>query len=123
MNILLQSVALLGGIAPADAANTAAATSEWIDVRHVVGDIRVIIDTGVVTAGSITPTIEDADDDEGANNAAVTPVDGAFTAVTTSNDPLRQVRHVQSNAVRGWIRVVGTIVTGPVQVAVTVEGR
>jgi hypothetical protein len=120
---LLQSVALLGGIAPADAANTAAATSPWIDVRHVVGDIRVIVDVGVVAAGSITPTIEDADNGSGDNNAAVTPVDGAFTAVTPSNDPLRQVRHVQSNAVRGWIRVVGTIATGPAQVAVTVEGR
>lgn len=119
----LEPIDLLGGLPPADAANTAAATSDWIDVRSVIGDIRVISDVGVVTGGSITPGIEDADDDQGANGAAVTPRDGAFTAVTGANDPLREVRHVSSNAVRGFIRYVGTIVTGPAQVSAVIEGR
>ena len=123
MNISLESVALLGGLAPDDAANTAAATTAWIDVRQVIGDLRFIVDVGVVTAGTITPTIEDADDSSGTNNSGVTPRDGAFTVVTTSNDPRHQVKHIRSDSVRGWVRVVGTIVTGPVQVSVTIEGR
>lgn len=123
MNIELQSVALLGGLPPVDAADTAAATSDWIDVRSVKDDIRFIVDVGVVTAGSITPTIEHADDDSGTNSEAVVPLEGAFTAVTTANDPLREVRHLQSNALKPFVRVVGTIDTGPVQVAYTVEGR
>jgi hypothetical protein len=114
---------LLGGLAPQEAADTAAATSDWIDVRAVRGDIRIIVDVGAVTAGSITPTIEHANDDQGDGAEAVVPVDGAFTAVTTSNDPLRQVRHVASNAVGPFIRVVGTIATGPALVAYTIEGR
>lgn len=119
----LQPVSSLGGLAPNAAANTAAASGAWIDVRQVIGDIRVIVDVGVVTAGTITPTIEDADDITGSNNAAVTPLDGAFTAVTTSNDPLRQVKHVSANAIRGFVRFVGTVVTGPAQVSATIEGR
>lgn len=119
----LQHISLLGGIASASAANTAAATSGWIDIRGVIGDIRVIVDVGAVGAGSITPAIQDADDGSGTNPAAVTPLDGAFTAVDTNNDPLRQVRHIDGDAVRGWIRFVGTVVTGPAQLAVAIEGR
>ena len=119
----LEPISLLGGVEPQDAANTAAATSDWIDVRQVIGDIRLIVDVGVVTGGSITPALEHADDDSGTNGEAVTPRDGAFTAVTTSNDPLRQVRHYSSNALKPFVRFVGTIVTGPAQVAATIEGR
>lgn len=122
MQTELQRVALLGGLPADQAANTAAATSAWIDVREVIGDIRAIVDVGPVGAGSIAPTIEDADDISGTNNAAVTPTDGAFTTVTTANDPLRQVRHIDSKSIRGFIRFVGTITTGPADVAVTFEG-
>lgn len=119
----LEPVSVLGGLASVDAANTAAASGAWIDVREVTGDIRCVVNAGVVTGGDITPTIEDADDISGTNNAEVTPRDGAFTAVSTANDPLQQVRHLSSNAIRGFIRFVGTIDTGPVQVAVSFEGR
>lgn len=119
----LENVSVLGGLAPVDAANTAAATGSWIDVSSVIGDIRAIVDVGVVTAGSIAPTIEDADDISGTNNAAVTPRDGAFTTVTTANDPLRQARHIDSNSIRGFIRFVGTVTTGPAAVACQLEGR
>jgi len=119
----LEATALLGGLAPANAADTAGATGAWIDVRQVIGDIRVIADVGVVTAGDITPGFEDADDIAGAGSAAVTPRDGAFTLVSTSNDPMRQVRHIKSDAIRGFIRFIGTVTTGPSQVAATIEGR
>ncbi len=123
MNISLESVSLLGGLPPVDAADTAAATTGWIDIRQIIGDIRFILDVGVVTAGTLTATIEDATDGSGTDNTAVTPRDGAFTVLTTSNDPLRQVKHIRSDALRGWVRLVGTIVTGPVQVSVAIEGR
>ena len=119
----LEPVSLLGGLASNNAANTAAATGAWIDVREVIGDIRIIADVGTVTAGSITPGIEDADDISGTGAAAVTPRDGAFDAVTTANDPNRQVRHVSGKSIRGFIRFVGTVATGPAQVAATIEGR
>ena len=119
----LENIAVLGGLPPDDAADTAGATGAWINIADVVGDLRAIVDVGVVTAGSIAPTIEDADDISGTNNAEVIPRDGAFTTVTTANDPMRQDRHLDSNAIRGFIRFLGTVTTGPVQVAVTFEGR
>jgi len=106
-------------LAAVDAANTAAATSAWIDVRKYEGDLVLQSNVGVVGAGSITPTIEDASDGAGTGAAGVTPTEGAFTAVTTANDPLIEKRTIPAGSVRGWIRYVGTIVTGPVGVGVT----
>jgi len=103
-------------LASANAANTAAATSAWIDVRKYEGDLVVVSNAGIVTAGSLTPTIEDATDGSGTGAATVTPTEGAFTAVTTANDPLHEKRTIPAGAVRGWIRYVGTIVTGPAQI-------
>jgi len=106
------------------AANTAAATSAWIDVRKYEGDLVIVSNVGTVTAGSITPTIEDATDGSGTGGAAFTGLnDGAFTAVTTSNDPLTEKRTLPAGATRGWIRYVGTIVTGPALVGVTLQSH
>jgi len=118
-----QAAEVVSILAPASAANTAAATSAWIDVRKYEGDIVIISNVGIVTAGSLTPTIEDATDGAGAGGAAITPNEGAFTAVTVANDPLLEKRTVSASAVRGWIRYVGTIATGPSLVSVTAGGK
>lgn len=104
-------------LAAVSAANTAAATSGWIDVRAYEGDLVFNVNTGIVTAGDIVWTIEDATNGSGAGAAGVTPNEGAFTTVTTANDPMSQKRTINAGAVRGWVRVVGTITTGPVLVA------
>ncbi len=110
-----QPAAVVSLLAPADAANTAAATSAWTDVRAYEGDLVITCQVGVVTAGSITWTFEHATDGSGTGSAAIVPTGGALTAVTTSNDPLTQKAVIPATAVGGWIRVVGTIATGPVQ--------
>lgn len=110
-------------LVPGAKANTAGATSSWIDVRGYEGDLVFVSQVGTVTAGSLTPTIEDATDGSGTGGAGVTPNEGAFTAVTTSNDPLTEKRTINASAVRGWVRYVGTIVTGPADAAVTLMAR
>lgn len=110
-------------LVPGAKANTAGATSSWVDVRGYEGDLMITSQVGTVTAGSLTPTIEDATDGSGTGAAAVTPTEGAFTAVTTANDPLTEKRTIPAGAVRGWIRYVGTIVTGPADAAVTLHAR
>lgn len=109
------SVAIL--LNPGSAANTAAATSGWTDVRAAEGDILITVQTGAVT-GSITWTVEDATDGSGTGAAAITPNEGAFAAGAANQV---QKRTVNGSAVRGWIRVVGTIVTGPSLVAANVK--
>ena len=100
-------------ISPAAAADTAAATSSWIDVRKHEGDLVFIVQIGTITAGGIVPTIEDATDGSGTGAATITPNEGALAG---DADTIQKVT-INAKAVRGWIRFLGTITTGPVEVS------
>lgn len=102
---------------PVSAAATANATSAWIDVRAAEGDLVFTVQTGAVT-GSITWTIEHATDGSGTGGAAIVPDEGAFAAGAANQI---QKRTIGAGAVNGWVRVVGTIVTGPSLVAANVK--
>lgn len=104
---------------PVSAANTAAATSGWVDVRKYEGDLEFIAQVGALT-GSITWTTEDATDGSGTGAAGVTPNEGVFTAGAANQV---QKRTINASAVRGWVRIVGTIVTGPALVAASIQAH
>ena len=104
---------------PVSAANTAAATSGWTDVRDAEGDLVFVNHVGALT-GSIAWTIEHASDSGGTGAAAVTPNEGAYAAGAANQV---QKRTVNASAVAGWVRCVGTIVTGPALVAASVSYR
>ena len=108
-----QAVDAINLLNPISAANTTAATSAWVDVRKYEGDLVFINKTGALT-GSLTWTIEDATDGSGTGAAGITPNEGAYAAGAANQI---QKRTVNANSVRGWVRVVGTIVTGPVLVS------
>lgn len=101
------------------AANTAGATGGWVSVHGSAGPVETIEITqivGTVTAGSITGAIEHADDGSGTNAEAVPGA--SFAAVTTANDPQSQTIALRAHALKPFFRYVGTIVTGPADVAV-----
>lgn len=102
---------------PVSAANTAAATSAWVDVRAAEGDIVFTNQVGALT-GSITWTIEHASDGSGTGAAAITPNEGAYAAGAANQI---QKRTVNASAVAGYVRCVGTIVTGPALVAANIK--
>jgi hypothetical protein len=102
---------------PVSAAATANATSGWIDVREAEGDIVFTNQVGALT-GSITWTIEDATDGSGTGAAGITPNEGAYAAGAANQI---QKRTLNASAVRGWVRCVGTIVTGPALVAANIK--
>jgi len=104
---------------PVSAAATVNATSGWVDVRDREGDLVFVMQVGAMT-GSITWTIEDATDGSGTGAAGVTPDEGAFAAGAANQI---QKRTVGAGSVRGWVRCVGTIVTGPSLVAASVIAR
>jgi hypothetical protein len=104
---------------PISAANTAAATSAWVDVRQAQGDLMFTVQTGAVT-GSITWTLETASDGSGTGATGMTPNEGAFAAGAANQV---QKRTVAARSTLGWARCVGTIVTGPSLVAATVTRR
>lgn len=106
-------------LSPVSAAATANATSAWVDVTYATGDLMFIVETGAITGG-IVWTIEHATSDAGAGGVAITPNEGAFSAVTANTV---QKRTISANAIKGFVRVVGTITTGPVLVAASVSAR
>ena len=114
-----QACEVVGVLAPVDAANTAAATSGWIDCRKYEGDLVFTVMTGIIDGGTVTWTFEHATSDAGAGGEAIVPLGGALTVVTTSNDPLIQKAVIPASAVHGWVRAIGTIVTGGALVAVS----
>jgi hypothetical protein len=106
-------------LSPVSAANTAAATSSWIDARDAEGDIMFVNQVGALT-GSITWTIEHASDNSGTGGAAITPNEGAYAAGAATQI---QKRTVSANAIQGYVRCVGTIVTGPALVGASISYR
>lgn len=96
-------------IDPASCANTAAATSAYISCANSEGDIVLIVSAGAIT-GSMTPTFEHASDSGGTGSVAIVPNEGAIGAMTANTVVRRTLR---KDAMQGFLRVVGTIVTGP----------
>jgi hypothetical protein len=119
LNHEAQAAAVQHAIIAVSAANTAAATSAWLDVRGMEGDIEVIVSVGAVT-GTLVLTTEDANTSGGGASAGITPTEGAFAAATANT---LHKRTIDAKAHRGWIRVVGTIGTGPSLIAAVVQAR
>jgi len=106
------AVALL---AAASCANTAAATGNGVDLLDYEGPVVVLQNHGVST-GTLDGKIQDS-----ADNSSFADVAGlTFTQSTTGADIKSLV--VQSKQVRRYIRYVGTVVTGPQVVSVSMVG-
>lgn len=99
------------------AANTAAATSGWIDVRPYKGKLKFIVNTGTIT-GTLAGKLQSASDSGGTGSADITGA--THTNVTTAS----QVRTIVIPATTApYIKYVGTVTTGPVLVSVTLEAH
>ena len=106
---------------PVSAANTAAATSLWVAVPAWEGDVVVTQQTGAIT-GTLNAILETADDGSGTNNRTVTFVDAtaAFTAVSAANKIEKKV--VDRKSLGTHVKYTGTVVTGPVLIALSMVG-
>lgn len=105
------AVALLAAV---DAANTTAATGGWVDVRGYEGPALVVQNGGLGT-GTLNGKLQHADDGSGTNGE---DLEGAtFTQKGTAVNT--QKLAFMPNRTRGFVRYVGTVGTGPQQVAVT----
>lgn len=103
-------------LVPGAKADTAAATSTWVDISAYDGPIFVIAAVGTVTAGQIAGKIQTATDASGTGAADVV----SFTTVTTSNDPKVEVQVIDSANLKSHIAYIGTVTTGPVDAAVSI---
>jgi hypothetical protein len=105
------------------ASDTAAATGEWVNIGNPIGDLDVIVNIGVVTAGSIVPSIRTASDDMGTGDTLMVPDEGNFTAVTPSSEPRIQKMIYDARSSLGFIKFVGTITTGPAAVSCALQSH
>lgn len=104
------------------AANTAAATSAWTAVSNYEGTISVIINVGTITGTvDFTFNTNDAASDSGAT--AIVPLAGALAQVTTSNDDAVYKVDFDARALRGYIKAIGTVGTGPALLGYVLVGR
>lgn len=103
-------------LASASAANTAAATGAAVDLNEYDSPVVIVQSHGTGT-GTLDGKIQDSAD----GSTDWQDVSGAtFTQSTTTADVKKLVLNPKS--VRRYIRYVGTIVTGPQNVAVTMAG-
>ncbi len=99
------------------AANTAAATSGWIDVRPYKGTLLFTVNTGTIT-GTLAGKLRSATDSGGTGAADITGA--THTNVTTAS----QTRTIAIPATTGpFVQYVGTVTTGPVLISVTLTGH
>jgi cellobiose-specific phosphotransferase system component IIB len=102
-------------LAAASCANTAAATGTGVDLVEYEGPVVIVQNHGAST-GTLNGKIQDS-----ADNITFNDVSGlTFTQSTTTADVQSLV--VQSKQVRRYIKYVGTVVTGPQVVGVTMTG-
>jgi len=106
---------------PANAADTGAASGAWVDARKYEGNLVITQHVGVVTGGTIAGRMQHASDGAGTGAANIT--NGTFVTVTTATDPAIEKLIIPAGSVLGWVKYIGTIVTGPAAVGVTMTAR
>lgn len=112
-----QACSLVQLVNAQSAANTTAASSSatYVDVRAYEGDLVFIFNPGAIT-GSCTPDIQDATDTAGTGTASVAANEGAYSALVANT---ARKYTIPAGSVRGFIRVINTVVTGPVLIGVS----
>ena len=104
-------------LTPKSAADTSAATTAWFPTKAYKGNIAVTVAVGALT-GNITGKLRSATSDAGANAADI--AGATFTPVSVAD----KVQTVYIPATAGqFIQYVGTIVTGPAIVSVTMRAH
>lgn len=114
------SVLLL--LASQSAVNTAAATSAWTAVAGYEGQVKVVINVGTIT-GTVDFTFHTNTSGSDSGQTAIVPLDGALAQITTSNDVAVYVARFDARVLQGYLKVTGTVVTGPALLSYTLIGR
>lgn len=108
---------LISVLPAVSAANTAAATSGWIDCAAYKGDLVFIVNTGAVT-GSMVGKLQSATDSGGTGAADITGA--THTSISTANQTRKIV--IPATTAR-YIAYIGTVTTGPILVSVTLQAH
>lgn len=112
LNHALESATVTKIAASVSAANTAAASFWSPAVPACDGIVLLVLSVGIITGTlDFTFTTNTAASDSGAT--AIVPIGGTIAQITTSNDDAVYVAAFPATALRGYVKVVGTVGTGP----------
>lgn len=103
----------------AQAANTAAATGAAKDIKDYTGNVKIVLSVLAGGTGSVDVKIQHSDTTTAGDFVDLDPA-VAFTQVTTGAS--RQEKLINVDACKRYIRVVGTIATGPQTLGVDLIG-
>lgn len=103
-------------LVPGAKANTAAATSAWVDIGNWDGPIMVVMQIGTVTAGNIAGVVKHSPNSDGSGSSTAY----TFTTATAAGS---QIAVLESGSLGRYLNFTGTITTGPVDAAVLLIGR
>lgn len=107
-----------------DPADTAAASSAFVDVQGYEGQVAVVISNGIIGAGgSVTWTFQTSTVDEGTSPATIVPVGGALAVANEANEPLTQIAVFDVSQLQGFLKVIGTVATDAGPLTYTIIGR
>lgn len=109
-------------LASISCANTAAATSAWIAVAGYEGVVKIVISVGVIT-GTVDFTFSTNDAASDTGEDLIVPLGGALAQITTSNDVAVYVANFDARVIQGYLKVIGTVGTGPALLSYTLIGR
>lgn len=117
LNTALENVTATKIAASVSAANTAAA-SFWTAVPVSEGTVLLVLSVGIITGTlDFTFTTNTSASDTGATS--ITPINGAIAQITTSNDDAVYVAQFPATQLRGYVKVIGTVGTGPALISYT----
>ena len=102
-------------LAPVSAANTAAATGTGVDLQDYEGKVIITQHHGIGT-GTLDGKIQDS-----ADNASFADVSGATFTQETTTAGIQKLA-LNPKEIRRYIKYVGTVVTGPQIVGVSMAG-
>lgn len=118
LNHILESASVTKIAASVSAANTAAASVWSPAVPPSEGIVLLVLSVGIITGTlDFTFTTNTAASDSGATT--IVPIGGAIAQITTSNDDAVYVAAFPATQLRGFVKVVGTVGTGPALVSYT----
>lgn len=110
-------------LAPVSAANTAAATSTGFDTLGYDGLLNVVYNVGAITGSITNLKVQASTDNSTFNDLTSGGVIAATTTANTSYNLAVDTRALRTSAgMCRYIRVIGTIATGPVLVSASITG-
>lgn len=106
-------------VEPVDASNTAAATSAYVAIPKGATSLMIVAQAGILDDGTLDWSFKTAENGGGTGEADLVPNETPVQVTTSNDHPNTQTFTFDPLKLKGYVKVIGTIVTGGALVAAT----